>query len=92
MIYLPVINLPVGKVMLATEFIPDGTAEGSGMLSVCVHGKLVGQGKLSRSVFRHGLEPFEIGRGSIILVSPGYQIPLAFRGTIERIPFELLRN
>jgi len=83
------VAVPEGKVTLKTEFIPDGSNEGGGTLKLFVNGKPAGEGKLKRSAFRHGLEPFEVGRDSITAVSPDYQTPFAFTGTIERMKFEL---
>ena len=85
-------SIPEGTVLLKTEFIPDGSKEGSGTLKLFVNGKPAGEGKLKRSVFRHGLEPFEVGRDSITPVAPDYQTPFAFTGTIKKITFALTRN
>lgn len=85
-------NLPEGKVSIRTEFTPDGSREGGGELKLLVNGKVTGEGKLARSAFRHGLEPFEIGRDSITPVSPDYKTPSAFSGTIERVTFELMKK
>lgn len=81
--------LPEGKVTLKTEFKPDGTPEGSGTLKLFVNGKPAGQGQLKRSAFRHGLEPFEIGRDSITPVSPDYKTPFAFTGGIDGVTIQL---
>ena len=83
--------LPDGKVTLKTEFTPDGSQEGGGTLKLFVNGKPAGEGKLKRSAFRHGLEPFEVGRDSITPVDPTYKDKGAFpfTGTIEKITFEL---
>ncbi len=81
--------MPEGKVTLKTEFTPDGTKEGGGTLKLFVNGKPAGEGKLRRSVFRHGLEPFEVGRDSITPISPDYKTPFAFTGTIEKVTIEL---
>ncbi len=83
--------LPEGKVTLQTEFTPDGTLAGGGTLKLFVNGKSAGEGKLKRSVFRHGLEPFEVGRDSITPIAPDYKTPFAFTGTIEKITFALTR-
>jgi arylsulfatase A-like enzyme len=84
-------SLPEGKAVIKTEFVPDGSREGGGTLKLFVNGKPAGQGKLTRSAFRHGLEPFEIGRDSITPVDPAYQSKgsYAFTGTIEKVQFEL---
>ena len=84
--------LPEGKVTVQAEFVPEGTKEGSGIMTLFVNGKVAGSGKLKRSSFRHGLEPFEIGRDSITPVSPDYVTPFAFTGTIEQVTFELLKK
>ncbi len=81
--------MPEGKVTLKTEFTPDGTKEGGGTLKLFVNGKPAGEGKLKRSTFRHGLEPFEVGRDSITPISPDYKTPFAFTGTIEKVTIEL---
>jgi arylsulfatase len=83
--------LPVGKATIKTEFTPDGSKTGGGSLKLFVNGKAAGEGKLSRTVFRHGLEPFEVGRDSITPVSPDYKGKGAFpfTGTIDTIQFEL---
>ena len=83
--------LPEGKVTLKTEFTPDGSREGGGTLKLFVNGKPAGEGKLKRSAFRHGLEPFEVGRDSITPIDPVYKDKgtFPFTGTIEKITFEL---
>ncbi len=82
-----------GKVTLKTEFIPDGTKEGSGTLKLFVDGKPAGEGKIARTFFRHGLEPFEVGRDSITPVAPAYKDrgKFEFTGTINRIEFALTK-
>jgi hypothetical protein len=44
-----------------------------------------------RSLFRHGLEPFQVGRDSIAPVDPIYKDKgtFPFTGKIEKIMFEL---
>jgi arylsulfatase len=85
-------SLPEGKVTLKTEFTPDGTKEGGGKLKLFINGQPAGEGQLKRSAFRHGLEPFEVGRDSITPISPDYQTPFAFSGTIEKVSFELTKT
>ena len=84
-------SLPEGKATLKTEFTPDGSKAGGGTLKLFVNGKPAGEGQLKRSAFRHGLEPFEVGRDSITPVSPDYKTPFAFTGTIEKITFALTK-
>jgi len=83
--------LPEGKVTLKTDFTPDGSKEGGGTLRLFVNDKPAGEGKLKRSAFRHGLEPFEVGRDSITPIDPIYKQKgsFPFTGTIEKITFEL---
>jgi arylsulfatase len=84
-------TLPEGKVTLKTEFTPDGSREGGGTLKLFVNGQPAGEGKLTRSAFRHGLEPFEVGRDSITPVDLAYKDKgkFEFTGTIESVTFEL---
>lgn len=86
-------SLPEGKVNLRTEFVPDGTLVGSGTLKMFVNGKEAGEGKIKRSGFRHGLEPFEVGRDSITPIDPAYKDrgTFPFTGTIEKVSFQLTR-
>lgn len=86
-------KLPEGKVVLKTEFTPDRTPAGGGTMKLFVNGSLTGEGKLTRSAFRHGLEPFEIGRDSITSIDPAYRShgTYAFTGTIEKVRFELAK-
>jgi arylsulfatase len=86
------VALPEGRVALRAEFRPDGTKGGGGTLTLFVDGRPAGEGKLARSAFRHGLEPFEVGRDSITPVSPDYRGrgTFEFGGRIERVDFELL--
>jgi len=83
--------LPEGRVTLATEFTPDGSKTGGGRLKLFVNGRPAGEGQLLRSSFRHGLEPFEIGRDSITPVDPAYKDKgtFPFTGKIERVTFTL---
>jgi arylsulfatase A-like enzyme len=85
-------SLPEGKVTLKSEFTPEGSNEGGGTLKLFVNGKPVGEGKVKRSSFRHGLEPFEVGHDSITPISPEYKTPFAFSGVIEKITFELIKR
>jgi arylsulfatase len=84
--------IPEGKVTLKTEFTPDGSKDGAGTLKMFVNGKPAGEGKIKRTFFRHGLEPFEVGRDSITPVSPDYKTPFAFTGTVEKVTFELSKK
>lgn len=83
--------LPSGDVTVRVVFTPDGTPVGSGTLELFANSDSIGTGKLERTMFRHGLEPFEVGRDSITPVAPAYakQGEFEFTGEIKRIQFEL---
>jgi len=86
------VEIPAGKVTLKTEFAPDPASKiGGGTLKLFVNGKPAGEGKLTRTFPRHGLEPFEIGRDSITPVDPAYkdQGKFEFTGTIKQVDFAL---
>jgi arylsulfatase len=85
--------IPEGKVTLKSEFTPDGSKEGGGTLKLTINGKPAGEGKVKRSLFRHGLEPFEIGRDSITPIDPAYkdQGKFEFTGKIDKMTFELAK-
>jgi arylsulfatase A-like enzyme len=84
------VELPKGKVVLRTEFTPDSSKGGGGTLRLFVNDKPAGDGKLKRSSFRHGLEPFEVGRDSITPIDPAYKDKgsFEFTGKINQIRFE----
>ncbi|MDX1963669.1 MAG: arylsulfatase [Pirellulales bacterium] len=84
-------ELSPGPVTLRTEFIPAGAPTGGGKLRLFVNEHPVGEGVLKRTSFRHGLEPFELGRDSITSVDPAYadRGKFEFTGTIEEVKFEL---
>lgn len=88
------VALPEGKVTLKTTFAPDGTKEGGGTLKLFVNGQPAGEGKIKASAFRHGLEPFEIGRDSITPIDPAYKDRgrFEFTGKIESVTFELTKK
>ncbi len=83
------VNIPTGEVVIKTTFTPDGTPEGSGTLKMYVNDELAGEGKIARTFFRHGLEPFEVGRDSGTPVDPAYKSKgaFAFTGDIEEVSF-----
>jgi arylsulfatase len=86
------VEIPEGKVELKTEFTPDPASRtGGGTLRLFVNGKPAGEGTLTRTFFRHGLEPFEVGRDSITPVDPAYKSKgnFAFNGRIDEITFAL---
>ena len=85
------IAISPGKVVLKTEFTPDGSKVGGGSLKLFVDDKPAGEGKISRTFFRHGLEPFEVGRDSITSVDQAYkpQGKFEFTGKIDKVSFRL---
>ena len=88
------VEIPDGKVVLKTEFIPDPESKtGGGTLKLFVNGKPAGEGKLARTFFRHGLEPFEVGRDSITPIDPAYKDKgtFAFTGAIDTVKFDLTK-
>jgi arylsulfatase A-like enzyme len=84
------VAMPEGAVTLRTVFTPDGSKAGGGTLKIFVNDQPAGEGKLTQTSFRHGLEPFEIGRDSMTPVSPDYKGKFEFTGTIDRVTFELV--
>ncbi len=85
------IAIPDGKVELKTEFTADPTSKTfGGTLKLFVNGQPAGEGKLTHTFFRHGLEPFEVGRDSITAIDPAYKDKgtFAFTGKIEKITFK----
>jgi arylsulfatase len=88
--------LPAGKVTVRLEYVSKGTPKGSTIsdgatVKLFVNGKPVAEGETKKAMFRHGVEPFEVGRDSISPVNADYKakMPYAFNGTIEKITFEV---
>ena len=84
-------KLPPGEQTLRAVFTPEGTDAGGGTMELFLNEQSVGKGKLDRTLFRHGLEPFEIGRDSITPVDPAYadKGEFEFVGEIRKIQFKL---
>lgn len=88
------VAIPDGQVEVKSQFTPDmASKSGGGTVRLFVDGKPAGEGKLARTFFRHGLEPFEVGRDSITPVDPAYKDKgtFAFTGQIRKVSFELTR-
>jgi arylsulfatase len=88
--------LPPGKVTVKLEYVSKGTPKGSTIsdgatVKLYVNDKLAGEGETKKAMFRHGVEPFEIGRDSISPVNADYKakMPYAFTGQIDKITFEV---
>ena len=58
-------------------------------LKLFVDDKPAGEGKITSTFFRHGLEPFEVDRDSITTVAPAYKDRGKFEFTGEIDPIEL---
>jgi arylsulfatase len=89
-------SLPTGKVTVRLEYTSKGTPKGSTIsdgatVKLYVNGKMAAEGETKKAMFRHGVEPFEVGRDSISPVNADYKakMPYAFNGTIEKITFEV---
>ena len=92
-------RLPPGKVTLKLDYVSKGTPKGStisdgAIVKLFVNGKLAAEGETKKAMFRHGVEPFEVGRDSISPVNADYKakMPFAFTGKIEKITFEATRK
>ena len=83
--------LPKGKVNLTVQFVPDGSKTGGGSFKMMVNGAVVAEGKMARTAFRHGLEPFEVGRDTGTPVDPSYKNKgeFPFTGTISKVNFRI---
>ncbi len=70
---------------------PGGTLNNGATVKLFVNGTLAGEGTVGTAMFRHGIEPFEVGRDSISPVSPDYKSKgsFAFPGTIEQLRFDV---
>jgi arylsulfatase len=81
--------LPKGKVTISLSFTPDGSKEGGGTFVLQVNGQKVGEGRMARTSFRHGLEPFDIGHDSGTPVDAAYKSKgeFPFTGTISKVSF-----
>jgi arylsulfatase len=87
--------LPAGKVTVKLDYVSKGTPKGTTIsdgatVRLFVNSKLVAEGETKKAMFRHGIEPFEVGRDSIAPVNAAYKSKGAypFTGTIDKITFE----
>ncbi|HEY7313745.1 MAG TPA: arylsulfatase [Gemmataceae bacterium] len=88
--------LPSGKVTVKLEYVSKGTPKGSTIsngaaVKLYVNDKLAAEGETKKAAFRHGVEPFEVGRDSISPVNADYKSKgaFAFTGRIDKITFEV---
>jgi arylsulfatase len=87
--------LPAGKVTVKLDYASKGTPKGTTIsdgaaVKLFVNDKLVAEGETKKAMFRHGVEPFEVGRDSISPVNADYKSKGAypFTGKLEKIVFE----
>jgi arylsulfatase len=88
--------LPAGKATLKLEYEskgmrPRSTIAAGARVKLSVNGRLAAQGETDNAMFRHGVEPFEIGRDSISPVNAAYKGKgdFAFSGRIDKIQFDV---
>jgi arylsulfatase len=88
--------LPAGKVSVKLDYASKGTPKGSTIsdgaaVKLYVNGKLVAEGETKKAMFRHGIEPFEVGRDSISPVNADYKSKgtYPFTGEIDKVEFQL---
>lgn len=90
-------SLPTGQsIEISLSFAPNSfdrsrIISDGGILRFSVGGQHMGELALKKAGYRHGVEPFEIGRDSISPVSQSYadKGDFEFTGEIEKIVFEV---
>ncbi len=89
--------IPAGTVTVELQYVSKGTPKGTTIsdgahVKLLINGALAAEGETKKAMFRHGVEPFEVGRDSISSVNAGYRSNGAFpfTGAIEKITFEVL--
>lgn len=81
-------EVPVGRSQLSMRFEMTGRLRGRAVL--LVDGREVGSGEIDRTCpITTGLEPLDCGQDTQTPVSPAYQSPFAFSGTIDRVVLEI---
>lgn len=86
--------LPAGKATVKLEYTSKGNSKGTisdgAVVKLFVNDKQVAEGEVKRAMFRHGVEPFEVGRDSISPVNADYKakMPYPFNGAIDKVVFE----
>jgi len=90
-------KLPNGKVTVQLEYASKGTPKGTtiadgAIVKLFVNGNQVAEGETKKAMFRHGVEPFEIGRDSISPVNAAYKAKgdFEFNGKIDKVQFEVV--
>jgi arylsulfatase A-like enzyme len=85
-------RLPAGRVIVRFEFIADEAKPATGgATKLLVNGKTVAEGRLAHTVPGRfsGYAGMDIGRDNRAPVSPTYESPFAFTGTINTVTFDL---
>ncbi len=90
-------QLPTGKVHLAVEFVPDDSSQPapppapirvvSGTASLSINGKPAGSGHITALGF--SADTLDIGSDLGSPVTPAYQSPFAFSGTVDTVTVDL---
>jgi arylsulfatase len=83
--------LPEGKATLQYDFVYAGGGPGKAAdLVIKLNGEDIGRGRFEETVAgRFGIDTFGIGEDSGQPVTPDYQPPFKFTGTIEKVTVEL---
>ena len=81
-------ELPVGPSKLAMRFSLTGRLQGR--VTLFVDDEVAGTGEIARTCpVMTGLEPLDCGQDTQTPVSPAYESPFAFTGTIHRVVLEV---
>ena len=83
--------LPAGPASIRVEFISDGGIGKGGKAELYVNDKKVAEGRVDKTVpVRYSAdETFDIGMDTGSPVSPDYQSPNAFTGTLKKVTIDL---
>jgi len=85
------IPVPAGKVELAYEYTRENPAPwGGGTGRLFINGQLAGEGKLTRVGTPSYLGTFGVGRQYGSPVSPEYEVPFSFTGTLTKVVVQLI--
>ncbi len=84
-------TLPKGKATLQYKFVYEGGGPGKGGdIVIALNGKEIGRGHCDKTVAgRFGIDTFGIGEDSGQPVTPDYQPPFKFTGSIEKVVIDL---
>jgi arylsulfatase A-like enzyme len=83
------VEVPVGESTLQMRF--DLTGRLQGRATLLIGGEVVGAGDIPRTCpITTGLEPLDCGQDTQTPVSPDYESPFRFEGTIKRVVLEVV--